>query len=100
MSHKRHQQKKKWPQRVIEIFNIRQIYYKQELEKNTVTNTEFRKKIEQTLTKAKLNDKDKAEILYERIVILEKENECLKNEVRNQKEKIKTLLTGETKSDG
>ena len=73
---------------------------KQELEKSTVTNTEFRKKIEETLTKAKLNDRDKAEILYERIVILEKENECLKNEVRNQKEKIKTLLTGETKSDG
>ena len=73
---------------------------KQELEKSTVTNTEFRKKIEETLTKAKLNDRDKAEILYERIVILEKENECLKNEVRNQKEKIKTLLTSETKSDG
>ena len=73
---------------------------KQELEKSTVTNTEFRKKIEETLTKAKLNDRDKAEILYERIVILEKENECLKNEVRNQKEKIKTLLTGETNSDG
>ena len=58
---------------------------------------EFQRKIEKTLTKAKLNDKDKKKILYERIVILEKENECLKNEVRNQKEIIQTLLTDERK---
>ena len=29
------------------------------------------------MTKANLNDGNEAEILYERIVILEKENECL-----------------------
>ena len=70
---------------------------KQELEQKTVMNMEFQKKIEKTLTKATLNDKDKKEILYERIVILEEENECLKNKVRNQKEIIQTLLTDERK---
>ena len=58
---------------------------------------EFQRNIEKTLIKSKLNDRDEAEILYERIVILEKENECLKNEVRNQKEIIQTLLTDERK---
>ena len=71
---------------------------KQELEKNTVTNIEFPKNIKKTLTKAKLNDRHEAEILYERIVVLEKENECLKNEVKNQKEIIKTLLTDEKRT--
>ena len=56
-------------------------------------NMEFQRNIEKTLTKAKLNNRDEAEILYERIVLLEKENECLKSEVRNQKEIIQTLLT-------
>ena len=60
-------------------------------------NMEFQRNIEKTLTKAKLNDRDKAETLYEWIVILEKENKCLKNEVRNQKEIIQTLLTDERK---
>ena len=58
---------------------------------------EFQRNIEKTLTKSKLNDKGEAEILYERIVTLEKENECLKNEVRNQKEIIQTLLIDEIK---
>ena len=58
---------------------------------------EFQRNIVKTLTKAKLNDRDEAEILYERIVILEKENECLKNEARNQKQIIQTLLSDERK---
>ena len=43
---------------------------KQELEKNTVMNMEFQRNIEKTLTKAKLYDRNEAEILYERIVKL------------------------------
>ena len=70
---------------------------KQELEKNTAKNIEFRRNIEKKLTKSKLNDRDEAEILYERIIILEKKNECLKNEVLNQKEIIQKLLTEERK---
>ena len=58
---------------------------------------EFQRSIEKTLTKAKLNDRDEVEILHQRIVILEKENECLKNEVRNQNKIIQTLLTDERK---
>ena len=69
----------------------------QELEKNTVMNMEFQRNIEKTLTKTKLNDRDEAETLYERVVILEKENECLNNEVRNPMEIIQTLLTDERK---
>ena len=47
---------------------------------------EFQRNIKKTLTKGKLNDGDEAEALYEWIVIIEEENECLKNEVRSQKE--------------
>ena len=61
---------------------------RQELETNTVMNMEFQRNIEKTRTKAKLNDRDEAETLYERVVILEKENECLNNEVRNPMEII------------
>ena len=39
---------------------------------------EFKRNIEETLTKSRLNYWNEAEILYEWIVILEKENECLK----------------------
>ena len=60
-------------------------------------NMKCKRNIKKTLTKAKLNDRDEAEILYERIAILEKENECLKNEITNQKEIIQTPLTDEGK---
>ena len=61
---------------------------------------EFQSNIEKTLTKAKQNNRDEAEILYESIVILEKENECLKSELRNQKEIMQTLITDEEKNHG
>ena len=61
---------------------------------------EFQSNIEKTLTKAKQNNRDEAEILYESIVILEKENECLKSELRNQKEIMQTLITDEKKNHG
>ena len=70
---------------------------KQELGKNTAKSLEFQRNIDKTLTKFNLNDGDEAEILYEWIVILEKEDEYLKNEVRNQKEIMQTLLTYERK---
>ena len=60
-------------------------------------NMKCKRNIKKTLTKGKSNDRDEAEILYERIAILEKENECLKNEITNQKEIIQTLLTDEGK---
>ena len=61
---------------------------------------EFQSNIEKTLTKAKQNNRDEPEILYESIVILEKENECLKSELRNQKEIMQTLITDEKKNHG
>ena len=61
---------------------------------------EFQSNVEKTLTKAKQNNRDEAEILYESIVILEKENECLKSELRNQKEIMQTLITDEKKNHG
>ena len=61
---------------------------------------EFQSNIEKTLTKAKQNNRDEAEILYESIVILEKENECLKSELRNQKEIMQTLITDEKNNHG
>ena len=42
------------------------------------------------MIKTKLNDRDKAEILYEQIVVLERENECLKTRLEI-KRRIQTL---------
>lgn len=76
-------------------FQIEQL--KQELQENSVKNVEFQRNIQKTLEKNMLIERDQSDILYENIVRLEKENECLKNEIKNQKEIIKLILTDETK---
>ena len=38
------------------------------------------------------NKNDATEILYERIRILEKENQCLKNEIKNQQAVLEMLI--------
>ena len=43
----------------------------------------------------RIHKRDEAEILYEKITILEKENQCLKNEVKNQQAAIEMLITGD-----
>ena len=38
---------------------------------------------------------DSAEILYKRIRMLEKKNQCLKNEIKNQQAVIEILITND-----
>ena len=38
---------------------------------------------------------DETEILYERIIMLEKENQCLKNEIKNQPVVVEILITND-----
>ena len=52
---------------------------KQEIEKNAAENNEFKNLITKSLIKESIHKRDAAEILYGKITILEKENQCLKN---------------------
>ena len=42
---------------------------------------------------------DEAEILYEKIRMLEKENQCLKNKIKNQQVVIEMLITNDKCAD-
>ena len=64
-----------------------------ELESNAASHKKFKNDIEKTITNAEIYKRDAEEILFERITILETENKCLKNEIKNQKEIIQVLLS-------
>ena len=68
---------------------------RQEMEKSAAENNEFKNLIKKNLAEEKIHKRDEAEILYEKITILEKQNQCLKNEVRNQQAVIEMLITGD-----
>ena len=70
---------------------------KQEMQENNAKNVDFQRNIQKTLEKNMMTERDHQDILYENIVKLEKENECLKEEIKNQKEIIKLILTDQTK---
>ena len=70
---------------------------KQEFQENNAKNVEFQRNVQKTLEKSMIIERDQSDILYENIVKLEKENECLKEEIKNQKEIIKLILNDETK---
>ena len=69
---------------------------RQEIERNVAENNKVenlvkkKKKIEERVHKS-----DKSEIIYEKIAILGKENQSLKNEVKNQQAVIEMLITGD-----
>ena len=66
---------------------------RQELENNVTANNDFKNFINKKLAGERAHKNDSAEILYERIRILEKENQCLKNEIKNQQAIIEMLIT-------
>ena len=67
---------------------------RQEIEKNAAENNKFKDLIKK-ITEESNHKRNEAEILYEKITILEKENQCLKNEVKNQQAAIEMLITGD-----
>ena len=57
---------------------------RQELEKNITENSDFKNFINKKLADERAIKNDSAEILFEKIAMLEKENQCLKNEIKSQ----------------
>ena len=72
---------------------------RQELEKNVTANNDFKNFINKKLADERAHKNDSAEILYEKIRMLEKENQCLKNEIKNQQAVIEMLITNDKCSD-
>ena len=56
---------------------------RQEIEKNAAENNEVKNLIKKNLAEVRIRKRDEAEMLYEKITIPEKENQCLENEVKN-----------------
>ena len=57
---------------------------RQELEKNITANNDFKNFINKKLADERAIKNHSAEILFEKIAMLEKENQCLKNEIKSQ----------------
>ena len=68
---------------------------KKEVEKTNIYFTEFIDDIKKKLEHKSIRERDENEILCERIVLLEKENNCLKNEIKNQQFLIQMLTSNE-----
>ena len=67
---------------------------RQELEKNVTANNDFKNFINKKLADERAHKNNSAEILYERIRMLDKENQCLKNKIKNQQAVIEMLING------
>ena len=63
------------------------------MEKNAAEKNEFKNLINKNLAEGRIHKRDEAEIPYEKITILEKENQFLKNNVKNQQGIIGMLIT-------
>ena len=72
---------------------------RQELEKNVTANNDFKNFINKKLADQRAHKNDSAEILYEKIRMFEKENQCLKNEIKNQQTVIEMLITNDKCAD-
>ena len=71
---------------------------RQKLEKNVTANNDFKNFINKKLADDRA-PKDAAEILDKRIRMLEKENQCLKNEIENQQAVTEMLITNDNCAD-
>ena len=68
---------------------------KGEIEKTNTYCTEFKDDINKKLEHKNIHELDENEILCERIVLLEKENNCLNNKVKNQQFITQMLISNE-----
>ena len=66
---------------------------RQESEKNITANNHFKNFSNKKLANGKAIKSDSEEILFEKIRMLEMENQCLKNEIKNQQPVIEMLIT-------
>ena len=76
---------------------------RQELEKDVlrimILKTSSKKKKKKKTPDGRAHKTDEAEILYEKIRMLEKENQCLKNKIKNQQVVIEMLITNDKCAD-
>ena len=72
---------------------------RQKLEKNVPANSDFKNFINTKLADKRAHKNDAAESLHDRIRMLEKENQCLKNEIKNQQVVIEMLITNDKCAD-
>ena len=72
---------------------------RQELDKNVTANNDFKNFINNKLAVERAHKNDSAEILHERIRMLGKENQRLKNEIKNQQAVIEMLITNDKCAD-
>ena len=68
---------------------------RQEIERNVAENNKVENLIKKKKIEERVHKSDKSEIIYEKIAILGKENQSLKNEVKNQQAVIEMLITGD-----
>ena len=69
--------------------------WRQEPEKNITANNHFKNFINKKLANEKAIESDSEEIFLEKIRMLEMENQCLKNEIKNQQAVIEMLITND-----
>ena len=69
--------------------------WKGEIEKTNTYCNKFKYDINKKLEHKSICERNENKILYERIVLLEKENSCLKNKIVNQQLIIQTLTSNE-----
>ena len=68
---------------------------KEEIEKTNTYCTEFKDYIKKKLGHKSIPERDENEILYERIVLLEKESNCFKSEIKNHRLILQMLTSKE-----
>ena len=72
---------------------------RQELENNITVNNYFKKFINKKLADERAHKNDSPEVLYERLRMLEKENQCPKKEIENQQAVIEIPITNDKCAD-
>ena len=68
---------------------------KEKIEKTNTYYLEFKHNINKKLKHKNIREGDENEISYERIVVLEKENNCLKNEIKHEQLIVQMLTSNE-----
>ena len=71
---------------------------REKTEKRNTYCTEFKDDINKKLEHKSIRERDENETLYERIDLLKKENNCLKNKIKNQQLIIKMLPSNENET--
>ena len=64
---------------------------RERIEESFKKNVDFKNDINKRLQLKSMRDRDEVDILYEQITLFERENSCLKNEIKNQQYIIKML---------